>query len=216
MTNDQIQARFAELQAREAAEEAEALKAAEEKAEAARIRAEKAAAKLAAEKAVRSLALTCAAPLISVYAELPEVKAAELSETTVKGLLDRFGKEKDLPSEVLYSGEARSAKFNGRHDRSAVIYRLGDLLVGAKPATFNQNLFRLKSGEMIGDERTKAQQEAEYQRLDGIVGLSKGTVSYTPPRSSRRSLTRSTRPSPLARPRRPRPTRPRRPRPRPR
>lgn len=155
-------------------EEADRL-AAEKAAELQRQREEremKAAARKAAETALISAAfsaLEAEAPTeVSVYAALAEVTGV-MSETAVKTFLERWATENEVDASAIISGKARTGKWNGRFDRAAVMYQLGLEAVGAAPATFNQNLYRLKAGEVPGDPRSKADQAAEWEHLDAIV-----------------------------------------------
>lgn len=169
-TPNAMAAKLAEMKAKQA----EIDRIAEEK----RVDAEKAAAerkakaeaKVKAEKAVIAAALESReTPLtIGAYADLPEVKGV-LSETSVKTVLDRLAAEYELDASLIYAGKARTGKWNGNFARSATMYQLGLEAVGAAPATFNQNLYRLKSGDTPGDLRPKAEQTAEWERHDAVA-----------------------------------------------
>lgn len=168
-----VQTKLAALRAKQE----EATKAAQLKADEARKAREereaKAAARLAAEEALVTAALTAieaGQPVeISSYAALPQVKDV-ISETGIKTYLDRWATENELESASFMAGKARTGKWNGRFDRSAVLYNLGLEAVGAAPATFNQNLYRLKAGEVPGDPRPKAEQTAEWNLHNAVVG----------------------------------------------
>lgn len=164
------------LRLKYAAQVAEAEKIAAERAAEKLAREAKAALKAAAEKAIldTAMAVEGTPPTIAEYADLEAVKAAEMSETSIKTVLDRFAVENEdsgVTAEGLYSGKARSGDWNGRVDLARMLYSLSKEATGTAPATMNQNLVTKLQQGTLDPNRSKADQLDQYNRDLAIAKL---------------------------------------------